>query len=355
MDFLDEVVITVRSGDGGGGCVSFRREKYIPKGGPDGGDGGDGGDVILSADKTCHSLSAYRSRRSFKAGSGSPGGGNQCTGRNGEDLILPVPLGTIVENAVTGDFIVDLVRAGERFLLLPGGQGGKGNRHFATATNRTPRMAQPGIPGVELKIRLSLKLLAHIGLVGLPNAGKSTLLASLTMARPKIGDYPFTTLIPNLGVLDLDDDHFIILADVPGLIEGASEGRGLGLRFLKHIERTGVLFHLLDAADGTVEDVLEDYRRIRNELEAYSPVLAEKPQVVLMNKVDLLDDGNGKVARIGRTLEEKGVPWIGLSALKGQGVQDLKRLILLNWDVWGLECLDPREADPSCAKPEVDG
>lgn len=354
MDFLDEVVITARSGDGGAGCVSFRREKYIPKGGPDGGDGGDGGCVILLADKTCHSLSDYRSRRSFKAGSGSPGGGNQCTGRSGDDLILPVPLGTVVENAETGEFIADLVQAGERFMLLAGGQGGKGNRHFATATNRAPRMAQPGIPGDELKIRLSLKLLAHIGLVGLPNAGKSTLLASLTMARPKIGNYPFTTLIPNLGVLDLDTDRSVVLADVPGLIEGASEGRGLGLRFLKHIERTGVLFHLLDVSEAPAEGVLEDYRRIRNELGAYSRALAEKPQLVLLNKVDLLDPGETKVARIGQALEKEGVQWIGLSALKGEGVQELKRLILANWDAWRLGGLDPRQGVPEI-RPEVGG
>lgn len=354
MDFLDEVVITVRSGDGGAGCVSFRREKYIPKGGPDGGDGGDGGCVILLADKTCHSLSDYRSRRSFKAGSGSPGGGNQCTGRSGDDLILPVPLGTVVENAETGEFIADLVQAGERFMLLAGGQGGKGNRHFATATNRAPRMAQPGIPGDELKIRLSLKLLAHIGLVGLPNAGKSTLLASLTMARPKIGDYPFTTLIPNLGVLDLDTDRSVVLADVPGLIEGASVGRGLGLRFLKHIERTGVLFHLLDVSEAPAEGVLEDYRRIRTELGAYSRALAEKPQLVLLNKVDLLDPGETKVALIGQALEEEGVQWIGLSALKGEGVQELKRLILANWDAWRLGGLDPRQGAPEI-RPEVGG
>ena len=263
MDFLDEAMITARSGDGGRGCVSFRREKYIPKGGPDGGDGGKGGNIIIRATREHHTLRDFRYRKIFKAGNGQPGRGKNQTGKDGEDVFIEVPLGTVIYDSDKEEIIGDLIQDKQEILILPGGIGGKGNQHFATSTNRTPRFAQPGIPGVEKRLKLSLKFLADAGIIGLPNAGKSTLLSRLTLARPKIESYPFTTLVPNLGVIVFDGGKTITVADIPGLIEGASEGRGLGLRFLKHIQRTRLLLHLIDITHASPRHPLEDYYILR--------------------------------------------------------------------------------------------
>mgnify|MGYP005628423743 CR=1 FL=1 len=253
MRFLDEAVITVQSGDGGRGCISFRKEKFIPRGGPDGGDGGDGGGVILKATNRLHTLIDFNTRKHFRAQNGAPGRGKNQSGKNGKDVLIEVPLGTLIYEYDTGGVLADLVRNGQEIVILQGGKGGRGNQHFATPTNRAPRYAQPGLPGGEIRLRLSLKYLADIGIIGLPNAGKSTLLSRLTMARPKIENYPFSTLTPNLGVMTVDDERVLTVADIPGLIEGASRGRGLGHRFLKHVERTRILVHVIDATANSAD------------------------------------------------------------------------------------------------------
>ncbi len=327
MGFLDEAVITARSGDGGKGCVSFRREKFIPKGGPDGGDGGDGGSIIVLATKNLQNLSGFNSRRYFRAPNGEHGKGRNRSGRNGEDLLLMVPLGTIISDLNTDEIFADLTRDNQKITLLPGGKGGKGNQRFATSTNRSPHFAQPGIPGHELQLRLTLKVLADIGLIGLPNAGKSTLLSRLSMARPKVDSYPFTTLSPNLGVMDIDEERSIVIADIPGLIKGASRGRGLGLRFLKHIERTRLLLHLLDITSTGGDDILWDFHTIRRELEEYSPELVDKPFLVLINKVDLKETGGRDMDRIKKAFDDIGVKSIFISALTGKGIERVKSII----------------------------
>jgi len=327
MDFLDEALITAESGDGGRGCVSFRRERFIPKGGPDGGDGGDGGDVIVRATDRLNSLLPFRYRRTFKAQKGQPGRGRNQNGKGGKDVVIEVPPGTIIQDPDTGETFADLIVDGQEVLLLKGGRGGWGNQHFATAVNRAPRKAQPGLPGEERRFRLTLKTLAHIGLIGLPNAGKSTLLAHLTTARPKIADYPFTTLVPNLGVIVLDEGKTLTLADIPGLIEGASRGRGLGLRFLKHIERTGLLLHLIDVAYAPREGLLEDFDQVMKELETYSSALAEKPQMVLINKMDLYASKHRDVDEMIRVLKERGYEAFPVSALTGRGLEEVKKAL----------------------------
>jgi len=324
MSFVDEVVFTVRSGDGGKGCVSFRREKYIPKGGPDGGDGGDGGDVIFRATTRLFTLQDYIYKPNLKAGNGSPGRGKNQTGKRGKDLLLEVPVGTLIIDEETGDVLADLIREGHQVIVLQGGKGGKGNRHFATATHQAPRFAQPGQPGQEKRLRLSLKFLAHVGLVGLPNAGKSTLLSRLTQARPRIAQYPFTTLVPNLGVMELDSGHSLIIADIPGLIEGASQGKGLGIRFLKHIERTQLLLHVLDATYRPSGDMLEDLHMIRDEMAEYSAALIEKPYMVLINKIDLVNDISRDLDELQRVLKEENLFSLRISALTGEGIDVLK-------------------------------
>jgi GTPase len=328
MDFLDEALITAKSGDGGRGCVSFRRERFIPKGGPDGGDGGDGGDVIVRATERLNSLLPFRYRRLFRARKGQPGMGRNKTGKSGQDVVVEVPPGTVIQNPETGEVIADLVLDSQEEVLLKGGRGGWGNQHFATSTNRAPRKAQPGLPGQEKRFRLVLKTLAHIGLIGLPNAGKSTLLAHLTPARPKIGDYPFTTLVPNLGVVALDEGKSLTVADIPGLIEGASKGRGLGHRFLKHIERTSLLLHLIDVTRVPSSGLLGDFDKVTGELEAYSPSLAGKRQIVLINKMDLLNSGHRNVDQVVEILKERGCKAFPVSALTGQGLEDVKRALL---------------------------
>lgn len=286
MKFLDLARVYIRSGGGGSGCVSFRREKFVEYGGPNGGDGGNGGDVWAEAVQGLNTLIDFRYQQHFFAKSGQHGMGSQMTGKTGDDIVLRVPVGTEILEEDEETVIADLTEPGQRVLLAKGGNGGWGNLHFKSSTNRAPRNANPGLPGVERTIWLRLKLIADSGLVGLPNAGKSTFLAAVSNARPKIADYPFTTLHPNLGVVGVDGREFVV-ADIPGLIEGASEGRGIGDRFLGHIERCSVLLHLVD---GTSEDVAGDARTILTELAAYSPVLMDKPRVTVLNKIDALDD-----------------------------------------------------------------
>ncbi len=328
MSFVDEVTIWVRSGDGGAGCVSFRRERFIPKGGPDGGDGGDGGTVYIEASAGLLSLSDYRRRRRLRAENGKPGKGREQTGRSGKDLTLMVPLGTVVTEVDTGTIVADLLHDGSRAMLLAGGKGGKGNRHFAGPTNRAPRFSQPGTPGEEKSFRLTLKSIADIGIVGLPNAGKSSLLSRLTTAAPKIGDYPFTTLSPNLGIMTIEDGRRIILADIPGLIEGAGQGRGLGRRFLRHIERTSLLMHVIDISGVNNDDALMDFDALRAEIEGYDFGLAAKPFVVVLNKIDLLPpDSNELLSAAFTAFAKKGVTAVAVSARTGQGLEELTGIL----------------------------
>lgn len=319
MKFLDQAKVYIRSGDGGAGALSFRREKFIEFGGPDGGDGGRGGDIVFEAAANLNTLIDYRYQQHFKAGRGHHGMGKNRTGGSGETLTLKVPVGTQILDEDKETVLADLTRAGQRIVLLKGGDGGRGNAQFKSSTNRAPRRAEPGWPGEERWVWLRLKLIADAGLVGLPNAGKSTFLAASSAARPKIADYPFTTLHPQLGVVRLDDDAEFVLADIPGLIEGAHEGAGLGDRFLGHVERCGVLIHLVD---GTEADVAAAYRTIREELRAYSPLLAEKPELVALNKCDALDDE--AIAEKSKALtREAGRPVHVLSAATGKGVREL--------------------------------
>jgi GTP-binding protein len=317
MKFLDEAKIFIKSGDGGSGCVAFRREKFIEFGGPNGGDGGRGGDVWVEAVDGLNTLIDYRYQQHFKAERGRHGMGQNRTGADGEDVVLRVPVGTQVLDEDKETVLADLTQVGQRVRLLKGGDGGFGNAHYKTSTNQAPRRADPGWPGEERWIWLRLKLIADAGLVGLPNAGKSTFLAATTRAKPKIADYPFTTLHPNLGVVRADSQEFV-LADIPGLIEGAHEGLGLGTRFLGHVERCAVLLHLVD---GTAEDVVDSYRTIRRELEAYGGGLAGKPEIVGLNKTDALDPE--EVAERSRLLEEAaGAPVLTLSGATGEGVRE---------------------------------
>lgn len=287
MRFVDDALITVESGHGGAGCVSFRREKYIPRGGPDGGDGGKGGDILLKTTLRRRTLSQFRYQRQFKAPNGGPGLGSQKSGKNGEDLIIELPPGTLIKDADTGEILMDFTEADQSFLIALGGRGGRGNARFKSATNRAPRFAQPGEPGEGKTLSLELKLLADVGLIGLPNAGKSTLISKISSAHPKIGNYPFTTLTPTLGVVHTPWAEPFVVADIPGLIEGAHEGAGLGIRFLRHIERTRVLVHLIDVATLDPEAPLTNYETVLNELRMYNDQIGHKPQLVVLNKMDI--------------------------------------------------------------------
>ncbi|MBW1948880.1 MAG: GTPase ObgE [Deltaproteobacteria bacterium] len=327
MGFPDEAVITARSGDGGKGCVSFRREKYKPRGGPDGGDGGRGGSIYARATGRLHTLADLRYRPSLRAENGRHGRGKNQSGRSGRDLVIEVPLGTVVQDLETGETLADFTREEQTVLLVPGGKGGKGNQHFATPTRRTPRFAQPGMPGVQRRLRFTLKILADIGLVGMPNAGKSTLLARLTMARPKIDAYPFTTLAPNLGVLALDEERSMVIADIPGLIKGAAEGQGLGHRFLRHIERTRMIFHLLDITHSPAGGPLADYHTLRKEMLAYSVELTRKPQLILINKMDLYGPGCRDLEALKRALSDLGLDFMMISGLTGEGLEGVKEYL----------------------------
>jgi GTP-binding protein len=321
VKFIDEVFITVQSGDGGRGCVSFRREKFIPRGGPDGGDGGKGGDVILKSTSHRRTLYPFRFKRQFKAKNGAPGQGNQKSGKNGEGLIIEIPPGTLVSDTETDELLKDFNQDGESLIVAKGGRGGLGNTRFKTATRRAPRFAQPGEPGQCLKLKLELKLLADVGLIGLPNAGKSTLISVISAATPKIADYPFTTLTPTLGVVQPDQAESFVVADIPGLIEGAHQGAGLGVRFLRHIERTRILVHLIDAATIDPQHPLESYEIINRELALYNPLLKEKPQVIVLNKMDI--PGTDQAAEIFQTAI-KNRPVVKISAVTRKGVAQLK-------------------------------
>jgi GTP-binding protein len=317
--FIDEVDIYVRSGKGGDGMMHFHREKYVPRGGPDGGDGGRGGDVILEVLPTLNTLSSFRHKSRYAATDGANGGPNNMSGRSAEDLIIPVPPGTVVTDAVSGELLGDLVHSGQRLVVLKGGRGGRGSQHFATARNQAPRMAEKGVPAAEKRLHLELKLIADVGIVGVPNAGKSSLLAAVTNARPKIADYPFTTLEPNLGVVELDLDTTLVLADIPGIIEGAHRGAGLGDSFLRHISRTRVLVHLLD---GLAEDPLADYSQINAEMALFDPELPRKPQIVVINKLDL-PEVRERWPVIREELERRGLEPVAVSAATGENVTPL--------------------------------
>lgn len=322
--FADRAKIYVRSGKGGDGCVSFRREKYVPAGGPDGGDGGKGGDVILEVDEGLNTLIDFRNTRKYKAEDGRPGDKKNCRGKDGADIVLKLPPGTVVKEAESGQVIVDMSGENRRFTLLKGGRGGSGNQHYATSTMQAPKYAQPGRPAKELNLMLELKVIADVGLVGLPNVGKSTLLARVSNAKPKIANYHFTTLNPNLGVVDLDGTKGFVMADIPGLIEGASEGVGLGHEFLRHIERTKVIIHIVDAAGTEGRDPIADIYAINRELDAYNADIAKRPQVIAANKIDAIYDmENSPIDAIRAEFEPKGIPVYPISAVSGAGVKEL--------------------------------
>ncbi len=340
MKFVDEVNIRVTAGDGGNGSVSFRREKYIPKGGPDGGDGGDGGDVWLEADEGLNTLSDFRHTRRFAAERGKSGSGRQCTGKSGESITIVVPVGTIVSDAQTGERLGDLTRHGQRLLVAKGGRGGLGNVHFKSSVNRAPQRATPGTPGERRELHLELKVLADVGLLGLPNAGKSTLIRAVSSARPKVADYPFTTLHPNLGVVSVGLHRSFVVADIPGLIEGAAEGAGLGIRFLKHLSRTRLLLHLVDAVPlSDDEDPVQAVRVIERELEKFSEDLAQRERWLVLNKLDMLpeDEREDKVRELIERLQWQG-PVFAVSALTGEGTEALSQKIMTRLEaVWADE------------------
>jgi GTP-binding protein len=321
--FIDEAEISVRAGKGGDGCVSFRREKFEPFGGPDGGAGGAGGQVILRAKAGLDTLLDFKGRHHWNAGNGEPGSGSNCKGADGEDLVIELPVGTLVYDADTGVLLKDLAEPTDECLIARGGRGGRGNRAFATPTQQAPRHAEPGEPGEERRLRLELKLIADVGLVGLPNAGKSTLLSRISKARPKIAAYPFTTLRPQLGIVELSGERRFVVADIPGLIEGAHEGVGLGDAFLRHIERTRLIVHLVDVCPLDGSDPAAAYRTIRRELHEYSAALAAKPEVVVASKLDLADSDEG----VRRLSEVIGQQVYGISAATGRGIRELTELL----------------------------
>lgn len=322
--FADRAKIIIKSGKGGDGHVSFRREKYVPDGGPDGGDGGKGGDVVFVVDEGMNTLSDYRHKRKFFAQPGEQGGKKNCHGKNGEDLILKVPEGTVIKDAESGKVIADMSNVRHPVVVLRGGKGGLGNQHFATSTMQAPKYAQPGQEAIEIEVLLELKVIADVGLVGFPNVGKSTFLSRVTNARPKIANYHFTTLQPNLGVVDMEDGGGFVIADIPGLIEGASEGVGLGHEFLRHIERTKVIIHIVDAAGVEGRDPVADIKAITKELEAYNPDLLKKPQVIAANKIDAIyGDENEIINTLRQEFESEGIKVYPISAVSGQGVREL--------------------------------
>lgn len=327
--FADRAKIYVKSGKGGDGHVSFRREKYVPNGGPDGGDGGDGGDVIFEVDDGLNTLTDFRHIRKYAAANGEDGNKKNCRGKNGADIVIKVPYGTVIKESTSGQVITDMSGENRRFTLLKGGRGGCGNQHYATSTMQAPKYAQPGQAAKELELQLELKVIADVGLVGFPNVGKSTLLSHVSNARPKIANYHFTTLNPNLGVVDLEDAKGFVIADIPGLIEGASEGAGLGHEFLRHIERTRLMIHIVDAASTEGRNPVADIYAINKELEAYNPEIAKRPQVIAANKTDMIIDGMGMngeedpIGKIKAEFEPKGIPVFPISAVSGQGVREL--------------------------------
>lgn len=336
--FADRARIFIRSGKGGDGHVSFRRELYVPNGGPDGGDGGRGGDVIFEVDEGQNTLGDYRHKRKYKAQDGQEGGKRRCHGADGADIVLKVPEGTVIMDAESRKVIADMSGDNKRQIVLHGGRGGKGNQHYATATMQVPKYAQPGQPAQELEVLLELKVIADVGLVGFPNVGKSTFLSRVTNAQPKIANYHFTTLSPNLGVVDTANGGFVI-ADIPGLIEGASEGVGLGHKFLRHIERTRVMIHIVDAASTEGRDPVDDIYKINKELEAYNPEIAQRPQVIAANKIDCIFDGDeNPIDRLKEEFEPKGILVFPISAVSGEGVRELLFYVK--------ELLDQSEMEP---------
>ena len=321
--FIDEVKIRVKAGDGGNGCLAFRREKYVPRGGPSGGDGGRGGNITLVSSVHYNTLLHFRFNPEHTAQRGRHGEGSNRTGREGESIELPVPVGTIVYDADTGEMLHDFAKPGDRFLVARGGRGGRGNQHFATSTHQAPTEHEPGKPGDEKYLRLELKLLADVGLVGFPNAGKSTLISRISAAHPKIADYPFTTLEPNLGVVGVDDRTFVV-ADIPGLIEGAHLGHGLGTQFLRHIERTRLLVHLVDVSESSGRDPVEDFRVVMAELASFNEDLAKKPMFLVASKIDVAQDP-ARIDRLRRLAGEQEMPFFEVSSVTGQGIEALQR------------------------------
>ena len=324
--FADRAKIFIRSGKGGDGHVSFRRELYVPNGGPDGGDGGRGGDVIFEVDEGLNTLQDFRHKRKYAAKDGEPGGKRRCHGADADDIVLRVPEGTVIKEAQSGKVIADMSGDNRRQVILKGGRGGLGNQHFATATMQIPKYAQPGQPAQELWVNLELKVIADVGLVGFPNVGKSTFLSRVTNAKPKIANYHFTTLSPNLGVVDMPGTRGFVIADIPGLIEGASEGVGLGHEFLRHIERTKLIIHVVDAAGTEGRDPVEDIRKINAELHAYNPEIAGRPQIIAANKIDAIYQEEGQespVERLKREFEPEGIPVFPISGVTGEGIQEL--------------------------------
>ena len=347
MKFVDEATILVVAGDGGNGCVSFRREKYIPRGGPDGGDGGDGGDVYLLADENLNTLIDYRFEKSFRAERGQNGQSRDCTGKRGKDIIVKVPVGTRVIDQGTGETLGDMTRHEQKLMVAKGGWHGLGNTRFKSSVNRTPRQKTMGTPGEKRDLQLELMLLADVGMLGLPNAGKSTFIRAVSAAKPKVADYPFTTLVPSLGVVRMDSEKSFVVADIPGLIEGAAEGAGLGIRFLKHLERCRVLLHLIDIAPIDESDPVENARIILGELEKYSDKLYQKPRWLVFNKTDLLsrEEAESRAKAIAEALgwDEK---YYLISAASRDGVNELC------WDVMSFIIANPKEAEEEAKQPE---
>lgn len=339
MAFVDEAKFFVKAGNGGDGCVSFRREKYVPKGGPNGGDGGHGGRVIIEAVSRLHSLIDFRYRSHFKAKNGNPGMGKDMHGRKGSDCLMSVPVGSIIKDSETGEILADLCHEGDRFIAARGGKGGLGNRHFASGTNRTPRIATKGSEGEERWLRIELKLIADVGLVGLPNAGKSTLLSRLSAANPKVASYPFTTLEPQLGVLHLPHGESCIIADIPGLIEGAHKGVGLGFTFLRHIERTRILLHVLDAS---CEQAMEDFLVVEKELQNYKEELLFKTRLLILNKIDIASPDS--VQKLQDAFADLGIETLPIAGLTGEGIEKVKSWIADIVETSGT--LNPDQADP---------
>ena len=352
--FADRAKIFIRSGKGGDGHCSFRRELYVPNGGPDGGDGGRGGDLIFEVDEGLNTLVDYRHKRKYAAGDGEEGGKRKCHGKDGKDLVLRVPEGTVIKESKTGKVIADMSGDNRRQIVLKGGKGGLGNQHFATATMQVPKYAQPGQPAMELEVNLELKVIADVGLIGFPNVGKSTFLSRVTNAQPKIANYHFTTLNPNLGVVDLEGAKGFVVADIPGLIEGASEGVGLGHEFLRHIERTKVIIHVVDAASTEGRDPVDDIYKINEELKAYNPRMATLPQVIAANKTDVIySEDEDPVERIRAEFEPQGMKVFSISAVSGKGLKELLYYVRELLDALPKEAVvfeqeyDPNEYNPN--------
>jgi len=341
MTFIDQATIRVKAGDGGRGCVAFRREKFVPKGGPSGGDGGAGGSVTITASRRLNTLYHLQFQREWKAGRGEHGMGSSCSGQHGADVVIELPIGSVVRDRDTGELIADLLEDGQQVVVAKGGRGGQGNQHFATATRQAPRFAQPGEEGEERQLFIELKLIADVGVIGLPNAGKSTLISVISAAKPKIADYPFTTLVPNLGVVKADDDETFVVADIPGLIEGAHEGHGLGDQFLRHVARCSVLVHLVDLSTDDHPDT--DAEVVARELELHSATLASKPRIIIGSKLDSAMEGNSDKLRA--YAKKHGYPYHEISAVVGEGVKELVRMLAK----FVREHKDTREAELSAS------